>query len=50
MLQSGASVYTEAMQLLDHCRRARGVLGGLILYNNKYVLCFGVCDLDRQVR
>ncbi|XP_048478657.1 uncharacterized protein LOC119694112 [Plutella xylostella] len=30
-------VFMEAMQVLEYCRRNRGVLGGIILYNNKIV-------------
>lgn len=35
LYQSATSVYMEAMQILEHCRKIRGVLGGVILYNNK---------------
>ncbi|KAL4719586.1 hypothetical protein ACJJTC_016411 [Scirpophaga incertulas] len=27
----------ESMQILDHCRRSQGVLGGIVLYNNKII-------------
>ncbi|OWR43938.1 hypothetical protein KGM_200862 [Danaus plexippus plexippus] len=35
--KSATSVYMESMQILEHCRRSRGVLGGVILYNNKII-------------
>ncbi|XP_052741595.1 uncharacterized protein LOC112057897 isoform X2 [Bicyclus anynana] len=35
--KSATSVYMESMQILEHCRRSKGVLGGVILYNNKII-------------
>ncbi|XP_063364586.1 uncharacterized protein LOC134653168 [Cydia amplana] len=35
--KSATSVYLESMQILEQCRRNRGVLGGVVLYNNKIV-------------
>ncbi|XP_041978811.1 uncharacterized protein LOC121732873 [Aricia agestis] len=35
--KSATSVYLEAMQVLEQCRRNPGVLGGVILYNNKII-------------
>ncbi|XP_045498734.1 uncharacterized protein LOC123696518 isoform X1 [Colias croceus] len=35
--KSATSVFMESMQILEHCRRNRGVLGGVILYNNKII-------------
>ncbi|KAM3957162.1 Hermansky-Pudlak syndrome 4 protein [Aphomia sociella] len=35
--KSGTSVYMESMQILEHCRKSKGVLGGVILYNNKII-------------
>ncbi|XP_060803263.1 uncharacterized protein LOC106140898 [Amyelois transitella] len=35
--KSATSVYMESMQILDHCRKSKGVLGGVILYNNKII-------------
>ncbi|CAH0398175.1 unnamed protein product [Chilo suppressalis] len=35
--KSATSIYMEAMQILDHCRKSKGVLGGVVLYNNKII-------------
>ncbi|XP_063536786.1 uncharacterized protein LOC134746319 [Cydia strobilella] len=35
--KSATAVYLESMQILEQCRRNRGVLGGVVLYNNKIV-------------
>ncbi|XP_063383695.1 uncharacterized protein LOC134669983 [Cydia fagiglandana] len=35
--KSATGVYLESMQILEQCRRNRGVLGGVVLYNNKIV-------------
>ncbi|XP_053610209.1 uncharacterized protein HPS4 [Plodia interpunctella] len=35
--KSATSVYMESMQILEHCRKSKGVLGGVILYNNKII-------------
>ncbi|CAH1638405.1 unnamed protein product [Spodoptera littoralis] len=35
--KSATSVYMESMQILEHCRKSSGVLGGVILYNNKII-------------
>ncbi|XP_068633282.1 uncharacterized protein HPS4 isoform X2 [Battus philenor] len=35
--KSASSVYMESMQILEHCRKNAGVLGGVILYNNKII-------------
>ncbi|CAH2048856.1 unnamed protein product, partial [Iphiclides podalirius] len=35
--KSASSVYMESMQILEHCRKSQGVLGGVILYNNKII-------------
>nr|XP_026488174.1 uncharacterized protein LOC113394919 [Vanessa tameamea] len=35
--KSATSIYMESMQILEHCRRSKGVLGGVILYNNKII-------------
>ncbi|XP_047504276.1 uncharacterized protein LOC125049176 [Pieris napi] len=35
--KSATSVYLESMQILEQCRRSKGVLGGVILYNNKII-------------
>ncbi|CAK1551326.1 unnamed protein product [Leptosia nina] len=35
--KSATSVYMESMQILEQCRRSKGVLGGVILYNNKII-------------
>ncbi|GBP48960.1 Hermansky-Pudlak syndrome 4 protein [Eumeta japonica] len=35
--KSATSIYMEAMQILEQCRKQKGVLGGVILYNNKIV-------------
>ncbi|KAJ2949329.1 hypothetical protein O0L34_g6282 [Tuta absoluta] len=35
--KSATSVYMESMQILDQCRKSRGVLGGVVLYNNKII-------------
>ncbi|KAJ8722308.1 hypothetical protein PYW08_004710 [Mythimna loreyi] len=35
--KSATSIYMESMQILEHCRKSKGVLGGVILYNNKII-------------
>ncbi|XP_028159485.1 uncharacterized protein LOC114352183 [Ostrinia furnacalis] len=35
--KSATSIYMEAMQILEHCRKSKGVLGGVVLYNNKII-------------
>ncbi|CAH0715280.1 unnamed protein product, partial [Brenthis ino] len=35
--KSATSIYMESMQILEHCRRSKGVLGGVVLYNNKII-------------
>ncbi|XP_049873652.1 uncharacterized protein LOC126372113 [Pectinophora gossypiella] len=35
--KSATSVYMESMQVLEQCRKSKGVLGGVILYNNKII-------------
>ncbi|XP_059052080.1 uncharacterized protein LOC131846717 isoform X2 [Achroia grisella] len=35
--KSATSVYMESMQILEHCRKSKGVLGGVVLYNNKII-------------
>lgn len=35
--KSATSTYMESMQILEHCRKSTGVLGGVILYNNKII-------------
>lgn len=33
--QSATNIFLESMQVLEHCQRIDGVLGGTVLYNNK---------------
>ncbi|VVC90858.1 unnamed protein product [Leptidea sinapis] len=35
--KSATSIYMESMQILEHCRRNKGVLGAVVLYNNKII-------------
>ncbi|XP_072949589.1 uncharacterized protein HPS4 [Epargyreus clarus] len=35
--KSATSIYMESMQILEHCRKNKGVLGGVVLYNNKII-------------
>ncbi|XP_075977593.1 Hermansky-Pudlak syndrome 4 protein [Anticarsia gemmatalis] len=35
--KSATSIYMESMQILEHCRKSKGVLGGVVLYNNKII-------------
>lgn len=35
--KSATPIYMEAMDILNHCRKTKGVLGGVILYNNKII-------------
>ncbi|XP_073956320.1 Hermansky-Pudlak syndrome 4 protein [Choristoneura fumiferana] len=35
--KSATSVYLDSMHILEQCRKLRGVLGGIMLYNNKIV-------------
>ncbi|XP_045536443.1 uncharacterized protein LOC106719293 [Papilio machaon] len=35
--KSASSVYMESMQVLEHCSKSVGVLGGVVLYNNKII-------------
>ncbi|KAJ0176410.1 hypothetical protein K1T71_007589 [Dendrolimus kikuchii] len=37
VLQYGCHIFQRSMQILEHCRRSKGVLGGVILYNNKII-------------